>query len=461
MQFFTKKTPKSVAIEPLNKKTLKVWLSKQDVFTKDWVNASEFKAKAEEVLIVPNSKGGIKTVLFGINEDKDIYKYAALPAKLPNHPAGYYLNDNFSKEESTRYAIGWALGCYKFIDYKSDDEKEFAKLIIPDSSDKKLIKSTIDATFLVRDLINIPSNDMGPEELALASKKLAKAHKATIKITTGNDLLKQNYPAIYEVGKASTRKPCLIDLKWGNAKHPKVTLVGKGVCYDTGGLNLKTGSSMSLMKKDMGGAAHVLGLASMIMEQKLPVRLRVLIPAVENSVAGNSYRPGDIIKTRKGISVEIGNTDAEGRIVLADALTEAAKENPKLVIDFATLTGAARAALGPDLPPIFSNDDRLAEDLITSSKNSQDPLWHMPLWQPYKKMLDSKVAEINNIGTGGFAGAITAALFLEKFIEKETPWVHIDTFGWTPSSKPGRPVGGEALGMRAVYDLIANKFTKK
>ncbi|MBI3440481.1 MAG: leucyl aminopeptidase family protein, partial [Proteobacteria bacterium] len=302
------------------------------------------------------------------------------------------------------------------------------------------------------------ANDLGPEELARASQTLAKKFKKTsISIIVGEDLLKKNYPAVYAVGKGSPRKPCFIDIHWGDKKHPLVTLIGKGVCFDTGGLNLKPGNAMVLMKKDMGGAAHVLGLAQMIMSQKLPVRLRVLIPTVENSTGGNSYRPGDILATRKGISVEVGDTDAEGRIILADALTTACAGHPALIIDFATLTGAARVALGPDLPAMFSNDDAVAEALLQSSKKTEDPLWRLPLWQPYKDMLQSKVADTNNIG-GNYAGAITAALFLEKFVDKKIPWVHIDTFAWNPGTKPGRPEGGEALGLRACYELIRKRF---
>lgn len=362
---------------------------------------------------------------------------------------------------ATQAALGWALGSYQYSPYKSGKKKELATLIWPEKADKGEVKAMAAATFLVRDLVNTPPNDLGPKEIADAAQKAAKTSgKAAVKVIVGDELLKKNYPTIYAVGKGSPRKPRLIDIRWGKEKNPRVTLVGKGVAFDTGGLNLKPGNSMALMKKDMGGAAHVLGLAQMIMAAELPVRLRVLIPAVENSMDGNSFRPSDVIRTRKGISVEIGDTDAEGRLVLCDALAEACSEKPELLIDFATLTGAARVALGPDLPAVFCNDKKTALALLDSAEKVQDPLWQLPLWQPYREMLNSKVADINNVG-GSFAGAITAALYLEKFVDKEIPWVHIDTYAWNPSSKPGRPEGGEALGMRAVYELIRNRFGKK
>jgi len=461
MNFFIKKTSKSLPITPLNNKSLKTWLKTQDKATREWVKSSDFKANSGSMLILPKSNGSIAGILFGAGEDNSLYSFSALPVKLPKNKAGYYIDKKMTKDDATKLSIGWALGSYSFDEYKSSPKKSFGKLVLPLNADKKYLNSTIEAIFLVRNLINIPANDMTPQELANAAKKLAKRFNTTsIKIISGEDLLKKNFPAIYEVGKASPNKPRLIDLKWGNKNHPKLTLVGKGVCYDTGGLNLKPGNSMALMKKDMGGAAHVLGLAHMIMTHKLPVRLRVLIPAVENSLNGNSYRPGDIIKTRKGLSVEIGNTDAEGRLVLADALAEASKEKPDMIIDFATLTGAARVALGPDIPPMFSNDDKLANSLQAASNEAEDPLWRLPLWKPYNKMIKSENADINNAGVGGFAGSITAALFLEHFVEKEIPWIHIDTYGWNPIAKAGRPKGGEALGMRASYKMLEKKFGK-
>ncbi len=309
----------------------------------------------------------------------------------------------------------------------------------------------------MRDLVNTPPNVLGPAEIAGAGRRVAAAFDdAKVKVISGDDLLRQNYPTVHAVGRGSARPPQLIDIRWGRRGARKVTLVGKGVAFDTGGLDIKPSSNMALMKKDMGGAAHVLGLARMIMAAKLPVDLRVLIPAVENSVDGDSFRTSDIIRTRSGMTVEIGNTDAEGRLILCDALTEACADKPDLIVDFATLTGAARVALGPDLPAMFCNDDTLAHDLLAAATLVEDPLWRLPLWQPYKEALASKVADTNHIG--GQAGAITAALFLEKFITGDTPWVHIDTFAWNAGSRPGRPDGGEALGMRAVYELIRQRY---
>ncbi len=461
MNFLDKKSANSTPITPVNSDTLAVWLKKQDKAVQAWVAASGFTGASGSLLTLPGANGTVGRILYGVADEGGLYSYADLPAKLPKNDAGYYIDKATDKDRATQAALGWALGSYHFGLYKSGAKKEFAELVLPANADKAAVQSTAEAVFLVRDLVNTPANDLGPEELANAGRNLITSfNEASIKVIVGEDLLKHNYPAIYAVGKGSPRKPRFIDIQWGDKKNPLVTLVGKGVCFDSGGLNLKPGNSMALMKKDMGGAAHVLGLAHMIISQNLPVRLRVLIPAVENSLGGNSYRPGDIIKTRRGLSVEIGNTDAEGRVILADALAEACRDKPDLIIDFATLTGAARVALGPDLPAMFSNDEKIAAALLASSKAVEDPLWRLPLWQPYREMNNSKVADINNSSDSGHAGAITAALFLEKFIEKGIPWVHIDTFGWNPGSKPGRPEGGEALGMRSSYDLIKKKFGK-
>lgn len=459
MTFLAKKSAKAVPITPVNAESLKDWLKKQDKQVQNWVEAAGYTGADGSVLSLPDARGQINRVLLGAGKDDSLYTYADLPGKLPKNDAGYYIDSKMTRDRATQAALGWALGCYQFGRYKSGKKKEFVALVWPEKADRDYVEEAAKAMYLVRDLVNTPANDLGPKEIADAAAKVAKG-KATIKVIVGEDLLKKNYPAIYEVGKGSPRKPRLIDLRWGKEKHPMITLVGKGVAFDTGGLNIKTGSYMALMKKDMGGAAHVLGLAQMIIAANLPVRLRVLIPAVENSVDGDSFRPSDIIKTRKGLSVEVGDTDAEGRLILCDALAEACNDKPELVVDFATLTGAARVALGPDLPAMFSNDKAVARELLDCSETVQDPLWQLPLWQPYKEWLSSKIADTNNIG-GSYAGAITAALYLEKFVEKDVPWVHIDTFAWNPSSKPGRPEGGEALGMRAVYELLSNRYGKK
>jgi leucyl aminopeptidase len=315
-----------------------------------------------------------------------------------------------------------------------------------------------DAATLARDLINTPANDMGPEELEQAARALAEKYGAGFISIVGDELLAGNFPLIHAVGMASARAPRLIEFTWGDPKHPKVALVGKGVCFDTGGLDLKPSSGMLIMKKDMGGAANVLALAQMIMDAKLKVRLRVLIPAVENAVAGNAFRPLDIFKSRKGVSVEIGNTDAEGRLVLADALALADEEKPDLLIDLGTLTGAARVALGPDLPPFYTDDEALAADVARHARAENDPLWRMPLWMPYDKWLDSKTADLNNAPGGAFAGSITCALFLKRFVEHAKSWLHVDIYGWTPTAKPARPEGGECQAARAIYKLLSERY---
>ena len=331
-------------------------------------------------------------------------------------------------------------------------------MIWPKGADKTLAESVIDGVSHARDLISTPANEMGPKELAAAARKIGRQHRAKISVIVGDDLLKKNFPTIHAVGRASSRAPRLIDMTWGNPRAPKVTLIGKGVCFDTGGLDLKPSGAMLNMKKDMGGAGNVLGLAHSIMATKLNIRLRVLIPAVENSVSGDAFRPLDVIKTRKGITVEIGNTDAEGRLVLCDAIALAVEESPDLVIDCATLTGAARVALGPSLPALFCNNDVLAADILRGGLETDDQFWRLPLHQPYKSMLKGEVADLNNVSSGGFAGAITAALYLQAFIEDTVPWAHIDMMAWNPTGRPGRPKGGEAQGLRALLSMLQKRY---
>lgn len=456
MPFLTKKSPRSTPITALNKDTLPGWLKKQPKPLQSWIAKTGFTAAPGALLILPTPKGDIDRILFGTKPLPGLYGFAELPGRLPKNEAGYYIETPLSREAATQAAIGWALGSYSFDRYRKG-KKSFAKLVWPANADKKTVEATAGATFLVRDLVNTPPNDMGPAELAAAAKKVA--GKARFSVVIGNSL-KKNYPAVYEVGKGSPRAPRFVEMRWGNAKNPRVTLVGKGVCFDTGGLDIKPASAMALMKKDMGGAAHALGLAQMIMAHNLPVSLRVLLPIVENTTDGSAFRPSDIINTRKGLTVEVGDTDAEGRLILADGLFEACRDKPALVIDFATLTGAARVALGPDLPAMFCNNDKVAIELMQSAAATEDPMWRLPLWQPYKDNLNSKIADTNNIG-GSFAGCIIAALFLEKFVEGNVPWVHLDTYAWNNGNRPGRPEGGEALGMRACFDYINKRFGKK
>lgn len=445
----------ALTIVPVNRNRFKEWLGGQPPATRAWAEATGFTGEAGSICLMPSGSGGVERVLFG-HDDSDPWCWAHLPAKLPK---GFYRIDAPLPRPSADWAaMAWELACYQFTRYQGRNGREWPVLAWPEAADRNHVCQTVDAIKLVRDLVNTPAGDMGPEELALAAAGLAERKGARFRTIVGESLLQENFPAIHAVGRASTRAPRLIDLKWGDETAPKVTLVGKGVCFDTGGLDLKTSATMKLMKKDMGGAAHVLGLASMIMEGNLPVRLRVLIPAVENAVSGNAYRPLDVLRTRKGLSVEIGNTDAEGRLVLADALAEADREKPSLLIDMATLTGAARTALGPELPAMFTPDEDLAALLLAAAEAEVDPMWRLPLWKPYRRLLDSKVADIANASDSSFAGAITAALFLQEFVSATTPWAHFDIFAWNPSSRPGRPEGGEAMVLRALYHAIAQRY---
>ncbi|MBL8512804.1 MAG: leucyl aminopeptidase family protein, partial [Betaproteobacteria bacterium] len=377
----------------------------------------------------------------------------ALPFALP---AGHYAVQGGAPVDEFAAALGWQLGAYEFARYKKP--RTPATLVMPESTAVKHAIATAAAMATVRDLVNTPAEDMGPQHLADAARALATKHGARFRDIAGDDLLKENFPAIHAVGRASHRPPRVIELEWGDASHPRIAIVGKGVCFDTGGLDIKTADGMRQMKKDMGGAAHVVGIAQLIMELKLPVRLHAVIGAVENAIAGNAYRPGDIVPTRKGLQIEIGNTDAEGRVVLSDALSFAAESKPQLIIDFATLTGAARVALGPELPATYANDDAWFAKLEAASKQTRDPLWRMPLWQPYNAMIKSSIGDIVNTG-GPQAGSVTAALFLEHFVPRDQAWIHIDLFAWNPKAKPGRPEGGEAQTLRAVVAMV-EKHTK-
>jgi leucyl aminopeptidase len=419
--------------------------------------AAGFEPKPGRHLLLPGKNGGksgLGGVLFGLegaDETKDLF----LPGRLPQHlPDGVYRFAN-EPHDARLAALAFAFGSYRFTRYRKAEPRA-VKLDLPQSLDRDDLQRIVEGVTLARDLINTPANDMGPAQLEQAARKLAARHAATITATIGDELLTNNLPLIHAVGRASTGEPRLIDLSWGDSKHPRVTLIGKGVCFDTGGLDIKSDSAMLNMKKDKGGAATALALAHMIMARGLKVRLRVLIPAVENSIAGASFRPRDIYTSRKGITVEIGNTDAEGRLVLADALALADEEKPALIADFATLTGAARVALGPDVPPFFTDDDGLADELMRCAAAENDPLWRLPLWRPYEAMLESKVADINNVG-GSQGGAITAALFMRRFVTAKS-WLHFDVFAWTAAARAGRPEGGECQAARALYAVLAARY---
>ena len=455
---FVDRSSSSLPLQFVARSKWGAWLKAQSGATRGWVESLGLAGSPADVAVLPGRDGKASGAVRGIPDAPTLWDFGALTAKLP--VATWRLEGKTAPVSMTDVAVAIGLGAWKFERYRATKGKEGPRFVWPAGADKKRATATIEAISMARDLITTPSSDMGPAELAAAAQKLARAHKAKIKVIVGDDLLKQNYPTIHAVGRASVRAPRLIDLTWGKASDPKVTLVGKGVCFDTGGLDLKPAAGMLMMKKDMGGAATVLAVASMIMATGLRVRLRVLVPAVENSVSGNAFRPMDVIRTRKGITVEIGNTDAEGRLILCDALDEGASEKPAMMIDCATLTGAARVALGPDLPALFCNDDKLANALIAAGEQITDPMWRMPLFAPYRQMLASKVADINNVSVGAFGGAITAALYLKEFVPNDVPWAHFDMMAWNNSSRPGRPEGGEAQVARAIYRTIADRFGK-
>jgi len=421
-----------------------------------FVRAAGFEAKAGRHLLVPGPDGKLAGVLFGLENSDDPQKDFFRPGQLAGLlPPGTYRFAN-APHNPRLAALAFALGTYQFARYRKTEARQL-RLVVPAGVDGEDLSRIVEAVTLCRDLTNTPSNDMGPADLEAAARKLAKQHGAKIQVTSGKALAK-SFPLVNAVGVGSARAPRLIDMAWGKPSGPRITLVGKGVCFDTGGLDIKPDNAMLNMKKDMGGAATALALAHMIMSRRLNVRLRVIIPAVENSISGTSFRPRDVYTSRKGISVEIGNTDAEGRLILADALTLADEDKPELIFDFATLTGAARVALGPDVPPFFTDDDALASELTRFGAAENDPVWRMPLWRPYESMLDSKVADLNNVATGGQGGAITAALFLRRFVSAQS-WVHLDIFAWTPAAKPGRPEGAECQSARALYAMLCARYT--
>jgi leucyl aminopeptidase len=424
-------------------------------FAQAFIRAAGFEAKPGRHLLVPAENGALAMVLCGIEAADEPVKDLFRPGQLVNVlPPGTYRFGN-APHDARLAALSIALGSYQFIRYRKSEPRNL-KLALPDGVDGEDLTRIVEAATLCRDLINTPSNDMGPDELEAAARKVAERYGASIKVTRGNALAK-DFPLVAAVGGGSARAPRLIDITWGKASDSKITLVGKGVCFDTGGLDIKSDTGMLNMKKDMGGAATALALASMVMAHKLKVRLRVIIPAVENAISGTSFRPRDIFVSRKGISVEIGNTDAEGRLILADALTLADEEQPALIVDFATLTGAARVALGPDLPAAFTDDDALAAELGRFAAAESDPVWRLPLWRPYETMLDSKIADLNNVGGAGQGGAITAALFLRRFVATKS-WLHLDIFAWVPAAKPGRPEGAECQTARALYAMLAARY---
>ena len=453
-----KRAKGAIPVHAVKAADLKRFLGRRPKRDAQWLTHAGFAARAGEMVLVPDARGALDFVALGLGKADDPLALAAFSEKLP---AGLYALGEVAEEAGgARAALAWLLGTYDFTRYRKGAKKDWPKLVLPAGVDGAEVSRIAEGVSLGRDLVNTPSNDMGPEELAAAARRLAKRHAARIAITQG-PALKAKFPLIHAVGKASVRTPRLIDLTWGRASAPKVTLVGKGVCFDSGGLDLKPSSAMLTMKKDMGGAAVVLAIAHMVMEAKLDLRLRVLIPAAENSVSGSAYRPGDVLLSRKGLSVEIGNTDAEGRLVLADALTLADEEKPALLIDVATLTGAARSATGMEVPPFFTDDEALAADLMRHGTEVHDPLWRLPLWRGYEDTLSSPIADLNNSPSYNLAGAITAALFLNRFVTETRRWAHFDIPAWIDRPRPGRRKGGEANAARAIYALLRARYGRK
>lgn len=447
-------THSAIDLLAVNRASLAATLDTLETQAHRWIEATGYQAEPGSYCLIPNEQGQIEQVLVGIAHENDRYALASLPLKLP---VGHYrLSDAGLRLAPDAAALGWGLGAYQYTRYRKP-KRDCATLVLP--CEKHAVTPLLTAVYSVRDLINTPTEDMGPAELTETVRQLAVAHGAKFHEWKGDELLKDNFPTIHAVGRASHRLPRLAELTWGRSNDPHVAIVGKGVCFDTGGLDLKPADGMRWMKKDMGGAAHAIALASLIMTAQLRVRLTLLIPAVENAVAGNAYRPGEVVRTRSGITVEIDNTDAEGRLVLCDALSYAVERQPDLILDFATLTGAARVALGPELPALFSNRDTLADILLNTGQAEQDPLWRLPLWQPYQSLLESGIADIANSGASRHAGAITAALYLQRFVPNSIEWCHVDVYSWNDVEKPGRPKGGEAQSLRTFFSFLQKRYS--
>jgi leucyl aminopeptidase len=450
----------STAIHLIEEEAYDAWRAAQPVATQTWLTTNSFRPDRGKVALLPAENGTLRAVVTGLGKaatgaEQLFWLAAGLSDRLPD---GRYRFENPPATQAAQLAHGWAYGRYRFERYRKMGPERSQTLELPHGVDAAEITRLSAACGLARDLVNTPASDMSPEELAGAATTLARRFNASSRVYVGDELLAEKFPAVHAVGRASAVAPRLIDLQWGDPSQPKVTLVGKGVCFDTGGLDLKPSASMLLMKKDMGGAASVLGLAHAVMDAGLPIRLRVILPAVENSVSGGAFRPGDVLQTRRGLTVEIGNTDAEGRLVLADALTLGDAEQPDLLIDMATLTGAARVALGPELPGLFTADDKFAADLVPLAAAQCDPLWRLPLWSNYEDEFASKIADLNNVSSSGFSGAIIGALFLRRFVAQAKTWAHIDMYAWNGKERPGRPVGAEPQCVRALYAYLKARY---
>jgi leucyl aminopeptidase len=439
---------------------IEAWRAAQSPLTRQWLIEQNFKAEKHRIVLLPDANGGLAAAVGGLGKrlgELSLWHAAGLPERLPARR--FRLAQEFGASDATQVALGFAYGAYRFDRYRAS-KNETASLDPPSNADMAYVENADEALRMARDWINTPAGDFGPAQLAAAARQLADRHQAVFNEWVGEELLAANFPAIHAVGRASSEAPRLVELRWkppGGAAYPTVTLVGKGVCFDSGGLDIKPGAGMALMKKDMGGSAVALALAHLAMSAKIRAQLRVLVPAVENAISGNAYRPGDVLSTRKGLTVEVGNTDAEGRLVLCDALAYADAERPDLIIDFATLTGAARVALGPELPALFGNDEGVVHELARVAAAEHDPLWPMPLWAGYEDELSSKIADLNNVASSTFAGAIFGALFLKRFVT-ESPWVHIDLYAWNSKDRPGRGVGAEAQALRGTYRYLVERY---
>lgn len=460
--FFTDDRSASIPIHLVDEERFEQWCAAQDEAVRNWVAANGFKGEKHKALLLPGQQGRAVGVALGLGkyfsrDEFSLWLSAGLPDRLPE--GDYHLAEPLSAAAAEQFALGWAYGQYRFDKYRRGAPPRRVQLRLPAGVDAAHIERVRFATGLARDLINTPANDLSPQTLGEAAVQLAQRHGATHRFIVGADLLREGFPTVHAVGRASQVEPRLFDMQWGQPAHPKVTLVGKGVCFDSGGLDIKPPASMLLMKKDMGGAAVTLGLAELIMSAALPVRLRVIVPMVENAISGNAFRPGDVLTSRKGLSIEVGNTDAEGRLILCDGLTLADEERPDLLIDMATLTGAARVALGPELPAIFCTDAAMAQTLVSIGAAQSDPVWPLPLWQGYEDELGSKIADMNNVSASGFSGAIIAALFLRRFVSQARHWIHCDLYAWNGKDRPGRPVGGEPQVMRTLFAFLQARYT--
>ena len=453
----------SIPIYLLYEDDLEHWRASQDESTRNWSAANCFKAERGKQLVIPGAQGRPAAVVVGLGrrnprEELSCWAAAAIPDRLPD--GDYHLAEALPGRLATQFAFGWAYGQYKFERYRRANPQRTVHLRPPPEADAAEVARLRTATALARDLINTPANDLSPEALAQAAVEVARRYGAKHRVIVGEDLLKERLAAIHAVGRGAAVAPRLVDIEWGDPLHPKVSIVGKGVCFDSGGLDIKSGASMLLMKKDMGGAAVALALAQLIMDARLPVRLRLLLPAVENAISADAYRPGDVLSTRKGLTVEIGNTDAEGRVILCDAISLADEEKPDLLLDLATLTGAARVALGPELPALFTPDDAVARELVDIAAQQGDPVWRMPLWSAYDDELSSKIADVNNVSSSSFSGAIFGALFLQKFVTEARSWAHLDLYAWNGKERPGRPVGAEPQTVRALYAFLKHRYLR-